>query len=132
MEPVGWTMLELGRSPVLTGTGGYDWSVTVGAGMEMGLVELALLMGAIEGIIFMSLAVETTEVVLAELEAEVDVDAAAADVDTVEVVFDIAMLELAAEVLPGAWVWPSLLWETVAPFEVTEPTGLEIPNWVEY
>jgi hypothetical protein len=139
MEPVGWTMLELGRSPVLTGTGGCDWGVTVDTRMEVVLVELALLMGAIEGMIVGSLIVETTEVVLAKLEADADavtaaadVDIAAADVDTTEVDVDTAELEPVAEVLPGAWIWPSLIWETVALFEVTEPTGLEMPNWVEY
>jgi len=132
MEPVGWTMLELGRSPVLTGTGGCDWGVTVDTRMEVVLVELALLMGAIEGMIVGSLTVETTEVVLAELEADADVVTAAADVDTAEADFDTAELEPVAEVLPGAWIWPSLIWETVAPFEVAEPTGLEMPNWVEY
>ncbi len=139
MEPVGWTMLELGRIPVLTGTGGCDWGVTVDTRIEVILVELALLMGAIEGMIVGSLIVETTEVVLAELEADADVvtaaadvDTAAADVDTTEADFDTAELEPVAEVLPGAWIWPSLIWETVAPFEVTEPTGLEMPNWVEY
>lgn len=139
MEPVGWTMLELGRSPVLTGTGGCDWGVTVDTRMDVVLVELALLMGAIEGMMVGSLTVETTEVVLAELEADADVviaaadvDTAAADVDTTEADFDTAELEPVAEVLPGAWIWPSLIWETVAPFEVAEPTGLEMPNWVEY
>ena len=139
MEAVGWTMLELGRIPVLTGTGGCDWGVTVDTRMEVVLVELALLMGAIEGMIVGSLTVETTEVVLAELEADADVviaaadvETAAADVDTTEADFDTAELEPVAEVLPGAWIWPSLIWETVAPFEVAEPTGLEMPNWVEY
>lgn len=130
MELVGWMMLELGRSPVLTGTGGCDGGVTVDTRTEVVLVALALLMGAIEGMIVGSLTEETTAVVLAELEA--DVDTAAADVDTTEADVDIAEVEPAAEVLPGAWIWPSLIWETAATFEVTEPRGLEMPNWVEY
>lgn len=73
------------------------------------------------------------EVAFTELEADADVDTAAADVDaTAEADVDTAELEPVAEVLPGAWIWPSLIWETVAPFEVTELTGLEMPNWVEY
>ncbi len=131
---------------MLTGKGGCDWSVKVGAGMAMDLVKLALLVGRTEVIIVGSFGVETTEVVLAELEAEADVDTAAAEVDTVAADFDTvaadddtaeaevdtAELEPVAEVLPGAWIWPSDIWETVAPFEVTAPTGLEMPNWVEY
>ena len=60
-----------------------------------------------------------------------------------EVVFTLAVLETDADVVTGelepvtgvvtgAWIWPSPIWEATAPLEVTEATGLEMPNWVEY
>ena len=117
-------MVELGANPVLAITGGCDGTVNVGAGteVEMSLVALTLLMGTIEGRItgIEALVVATTG--LDEVELDVDADEEA----------DAAELEPVAEVLTGAWTWPSPIWETVAPCELMEPTGLEMPNWVEY
>ena len=114
-------MLELGKSPVLTGTRVCGWSVKVGAGMEMELVALALLVEKTEGMIVGSGARVGTEVAFAELEmgadvitAELEADADAdADVDTAELEtdadVDTAELAPVAEVLTGAWIWPSLI-----------------------
>ena len=132
METVGWTMLELGAKPVLTmmevdvGTG------NVGAGTEvmMGLVALTLLMGAMEGSMadtdnFVVAITDVDETEMEDEDAVAENEAAKLEADADDDA-DVLELELGAEVLPGAWIWPSLIWETV------EPTGFEIPNWVEY